>query len=344
VKVDHFINSQMMAALKNMDVQSPERLLTSDDANQLTMQIMDNIVASQVVDGEYVPDTDQLALKDIVNNALQLQNADVANFSQIVWGSVYWDPVYTRPDKITSYLNKVLKINSGNHSVAQSSAYSETDDDGFNFGLKDVLNIGGKSSSTSKGSASYNEMLEWFRQHNYDVEIKGDIFVPKSLNLKKINIGVLNRQETIYTKSVQMRHVDAPGLLGVTVGSMQSIGESEDIKQLRNNMAEMIDRFNKLEPRVENLEPLQSHVYQMEAQMVNETFQNVQLTKRFDQIEISVKSLLAVADAAAKAAVAKAHQDAVEKCKNNCNNLNGGSIPCLFCPPVAECLAGCEKQ
>jgi len=177
--------------------------LTSDDANKLTMQIMDNIVASQVIDGEYVPDTDQLSLKDIVNNALQLQNSDVANFSQIVWGSVYWDPVYARPDKITSYLNKILKINSGNHSISQTNEYREKDDAGFDYGIGDIK-FSPHASTDSGGKTTYDEMNSWFRQHNYDVEIQGEMFVPKSLSLKKINMGVLNRQETIYTKSVQL--------------------------------------------------------------------------------------------------------------------------------------------
>jgi len=292
VKVDHFINSQMMASLKNMDVQSPERYLTSDDANKLTMQIMDNIVASQVIDGEYVPDTDQLALKDIVNNALQMQNSDVANFSQIVWGSVYWDPVYARPDKITSYLNKVLKINSGNHTVTKSNTYTDKGDGGIDLGIKDI-HFGAHGSGEKTGSASYGEMESWFREHNYDVEIQGEMFVPKSLNLKKMNMGVLNRQETIYTKSVQLHHVDAPGQLAVTVGSEQSIGESEDIKQLRREMKEI---------------------------SANITVQGLQQNKRIDDVETSLQPLLAAKDEA----------DTLKLCQTYCS-IKGKGRGSQFC-------------
>jgi len=243
----------------------------------------------------------------------------VANFSQIVWGSVYWDPVYARPDKITSYLNKILKINSGNHSVAQSSAYSEKDDSGFDFGIGS-LKFGHKSGSETSGSASYNELLEWFREHNYDVDIQGEMFVPKSLNLKKMNIGVLNRQETIFTKTVQMHHVDAPGQLTVTVGSMQSIGESEDIKQLRQGLEgltgkvnqgveQMTDRLNKLEPTVGSLH---AYIDQLNSELLNSTFEDIQLTKRIDQIEIGVQPLISAA------AAAQAHQAAVQKCIASC--------------------------
>jgi len=133
-------------------------------------------------------------------------------------------------------------------------------------------------------------MESWFREHNYDVEIQGEMFVPKSLNLKKMNMGVLNRQETIYTKSVQMHHVDAPGQLAVTVGSEQSIGESEDIKQLRREMKEISNRISQLEPEIANV-----------------TVQGYQQNIRIDVIETSLIPLLD----------AKALADARQKCHND---------------------------
>jgi len=103
--------------------------------------------------------------------------------------------------------------------VSKSSSYSDSDSESASLGIPDLFTFGGSSGSQSSSSASFNELQEWFRQHNYDVEIKGEMFVPKSLALKRLNMGVLGRQETIYTKSVQLHQVDAPGVLTVTVGS-----------------------------------------------------------------------------------------------------------------------------
>jgi len=127
-------------------------------------------------------------------------------------------------------------------------------------------------------------MESWFREHNYDVEIQGELFVPKNLNWTKINLDVLNRQRTISTKSVQINHVDAPGQLRVTVGSLQqSIGENEDIKELRRNVESLTTRINQLESlqkRVTNLEPLINGVGQLEPQKANSTAQHNKLIDR----------------------------------------------------------------
>jgi len=72
------------------------------------------------------------------------------------------------------------------------------------------------------------------------------MFIPKKLDLKRVNMGVLTKQETIYTKSVQMRHVAAPGALKVTSGT-RTITENDDVKRLR-------ERVDKLEPRTGQLE------------------------------------------------------------------------------------------
>jgi hypothetical protein len=249
VKTEHFLNSQLMASLKNMDVPTPERLLTSDDANRLTMEVIENIVATQVVDGEYVPDADQLTLKDLVKSSLQLVNADIGNFTQQVWQSVFWDPVYARPDTVSSYLNKVLNINQGNHTVSKSNSYSDKGEGGVDFGIKKLFSFGGHGSSESQRSASFSELNEWLLQNNYDVEIQGQIFVPKSLKLQRVNLGVLNKQETIFSKSVQMHHVDAPGVLKVTAGS-KSVLESEDIKKLRQDAAALTATVSQLQAQL----------------------------------------------------------------------------------------------
>jgi len=199
------------------------------------MEIMDNVIASQVVDGEYVPDADQLTLKDIVTSSLQLVNVDSGNFSSKLWQSVFWDPVYARPDEVTSYLNKVLNINQGNHTVTKSNSYSDKGEGGISFGIPDLFTMGGQGGGSSSNSATFSELHEWLIQHNYDVEIQGNIFIPKSLSLKQLNMGVLDRQETIFTKSVQLHHVDAPGTLRVTIGT-KSVVENEDIKVLRNRL------------------------------------------------------------------------------------------------------------
>jgi len=294
VKTDHFTNSELMAQLKTMDVQTPQRYMTSDDANRLTVEVMDNVVASQIVDGDYVPDTDMLTLKDIITSSLQLVNVDVGNFTNKMWESVFWDPIYARPDKVTSYLNKILNINQGNHTISKSNSYSTKSDGGIDFGIGG-LKFGGKSGSGSSTTTNFTEMNAWLLQHNYDVEIQGEFFIPKTRSLKQLNLGVLNRQEVIYTKNVQINHVDAPGSLTVTVGS-ESIVESEDIKRLRENTNAVVARLNQLEPRVGQLEPrttqLEGKINQLVPQLANAVAQENQLSAQIENVRVSLTNAL----------------------------------------------------
>jgi hypothetical protein len=275
VKVDHLLNSKLMANLKNMDVQGPERYLTSSDGNRLTMEIVDNVIATETVDGDFVPEPDQVTLTNVIKSALQFANVDVGNFSQQLWSSVFWDPTFARPDKVTSYLNKVLDVNQGNHTVSKSGQYSETDDDRVNFGIKDLFNFGGSSQSETKSSATYDELYAWLLQHNYDVEIQGDIFIHRNLTLERVNLNALDRQETIFSKSVQLHHVDAPGTLRVSIGE-KAVTENEDIAQLKRDLEGLRQGMDGLKQdldgttgRVGLLEPRVTQVEQNDNQMTD---------------------------------------------------------------------------
>lgn len=282
IKTDHFQKSQLIASLKNMNAHTPERFLTSDDANRLIMEIMDNVVASQVVDGEYVPDSDELTLKDAVTNSLQLVDSEIGDFSQGAWDSVFWDPDFARPDRIASFLNKVLKVNQGNHTVQKSSAYSEETKGSAGIDVGGLFSIGGSSDSSSSSSSTFGELEQWLLQHNYDVEIQGDIFVAKNLTLQRLNLGVLDRQETIFTKNVQMRRVDAPGTMKVTAGVMAIPPPNQDagIGQMRKEIESLSAPVEQLEGTVDQLEP----------QAVKLEGQTSQLEGKLGPIDESLKS------------------------------------------------------
>jgi len=181
----------------------------------------------------------------------------------------------------------VLNINQGNHTVSKSNSYSDKDDDGIDFGIDDLFSFGGSSSSQSSSSASFSELHEWLLLHHYDVEIQGAIFVPKNLTLKRLNLGVLTHQQTIYTKSVQMHHVDAPGTLRITVGAASPV-ESEDFKSLRTRLDNLEPQTAQLNGRVGQLEPLtaqlKNRIDTIEPELANATVQSGQLNARIDQV------------------------------------------------------------
>jgi hypothetical protein len=186
-------------------------------------------------------------------------------------------------------LNKVLTINQGNHTVSKSASYTNKGDGGFNFGIDGLFSIGGHGGGESTNSATYDETNQWLLEHKYDVEIQGEIFVQKNLTLQRLNLGVLDRQETIYSKSVQLHHVEAPGQLRVTTGTKSNV-ESEDIKTLRQNVEALTNRLGSLEPRVGSLEP---RVGKIEPILANAVTMDGQLDNRLNQVTASLSTLTA---------------------------------------------------
>jgi len=112
--------------------------------------------------------------------------------------------------------------------------------------------------------------------------------------------------------------VDAPGQLAVTVGLMPSIGESEDIKQLRQSMEELTATINLLQPTVGNL---QERVSQLEPEITNVTVQGYQQNIRINAIETSLK---------------QAQADALQKCYDNCPKFGPKNEPITACKDVCD--------
>jgi len=171
--------------------------------------------------------------------------------------------------------------------VNKSNTYTEKGDGGFDIGIKGLFSFGGHGGGESTNTATFDELNEWLKQHNYDVEVQGEIFVPKSQSFSRLNLGVLDRQETIFTKSVQMQRIEAPGILRVTLGA-KSLVESEDIKMLRN-------RLDKLEPRMEKVEPrttqLESRVNVIEPKLASAVAQEGQLGTRIEQVSSNLQAV-----------------------------------------------------
>ena len=56
----------------------------------------------------YVDKDDELAVTEAIDAILEKQQVDTENFTPQQWGSVFWDPLNARPDKIASELNQIF--------------------------------------------------------------------------------------------------------------------------------------------------------------------------------------------------------------------------------------------
>ncbi len=103
--------SMLYGKLVNMPstTSSTTRYLNSDDVKQLTYESTRNVLASVVSDSDYVSTGDDVSVSSLIERELtRLPVSSALLEGQVSWDAVYWDPLWARPDMLTSYLNKVV--------------------------------------------------------------------------------------------------------------------------------------------------------------------------------------------------------------------------------------------
>ena len=57
----------------------------------------------------YVEKGDELSVSEAIERVLTERQENTANFTSQQWDSVFWDPIYAQPEKMTRMLNKVYQ-------------------------------------------------------------------------------------------------------------------------------------------------------------------------------------------------------------------------------------------
>lgn len=248
----HIMGSQLASSLKNLPgVEGDMRYLSSNDYNQMLLQITNQVVATEVTSGDYVDADDELSLKDTVANMINAQNVDVGSFDERMWNSTFWNPLDERPDRVTKEMNKFFKFNQTDDRwyLTQSSASSSSSS--VNALIK-FLTLGGSHSHSSTSSITSDQMQHLVEQYDIESDIEGDKLIPKKLNLLRINMNQLTRGDLVEVKRVRVRQIEIGGVLQIAVGNY-SLGQVEDENRfLRQQIDAMQQNMTNLETSLKN--------------------------------------------------------------------------------------------
>jgi hypothetical protein len=211
-------------------------------------------MASEVTTGDYVDSEDELSLKDTISTMLEAQKVDVGGFDEKMWNSTFWDPANERPDRVTKEMNKYFKLNQtdGRWYMTQSQASSSSAN--VNGVINGILSAGGGGSSSSSSSATQDQMIHLLEQYDVESEIDGDKFIPKKLDLMRLNANDLSRSDLVTEKLVKIKQVDIGGVLQLAVGN-NTLGQIEDenrylrqqINDLQGQLGAATTRMNSME-------------------------------------------------------------------------------------------------
>ena len=123
---DHIMSGNVHANLVNMpNIESSSggakmstQYITSQDLNKLIYESSTNIVASVITDSDYVDTGDDVSVSKLIEQELTRERVLSTQLQPHMWESVFWSPLWARPDKLTSSLNQMLsKDETSNNSL-----------------------------------------------------------------------------------------------------------------------------------------------------------------------------------------------------------------------------------
>jgi hypothetical protein len=245
VKSEHVSSSQLVASLKNMPgADGPIRRLTSNDYNKMLWQISNQVLVSEVTSGDYVNADDELSLKDVVAQMFQTQKENTAQFDDKMWNSVFWDPLNERPDKITDELNHAIFINQTDHRAYRTQSGSS----GWSAKVSGLISklFGAEGSDSSSSSLTTDELSHFLQTSDIESQIKGEKFVPKQLDLTRLNVNDLSRQDLFATKRIKVRQVDIGGVLQIGIGNANKDQLDDENRYLRQQLTDIQSAYQQL--------------------------------------------------------------------------------------------------
>ncbi len=196
-----FMSSNLFAEMKAMPgATGSMRYLTSSDANLVADEVASNIVASVVRDYDYEASVDSVSVTDLVLDLLTQQKVSTERFNDAKWNSVYWDPIFLRPDKVTSALN--------DHYVKKTVDTYNTDTEDISFGLTiDPTFFGITNGTFNLRTESKEELVDKLSElceNKTHVEWTGEKFELHAMDLFRVNLAQFDSSSSVAFTDVKI--------------------------------------------------------------------------------------------------------------------------------------------
>ena len=250
--------SDMFSKLENMpDATGDIRYLSAKDVNNVVAQSLETVVASQITDGNYVNSGDEVKMADLLKTTLQNQREDVKSLDDIRWESVFWDPIFMRPDKVVNELNhKYTKDEDNSDNLKITDEYKKDAGGGSVEASGNIVGLGSASTKVTGWGSSENKEREelrviesQLRERDAKVEWNGEKFAVKPMSVSRVNLAELRTASSIGVVNAQVNSYETVHEIPVKVGKMAS-----PTSVLSPQLVEerLLEKFDELE--VQNLQ------------------------------------------------------------------------------------------
>lgn len=218
IRIDNVVNGKLMTDLRQKFQNSSEVFIKAEDKKQIINEAATNIFIETFDDSAVMsPNSDQLIYR-ILENLLGSSRVIIKDQTDKMWDSVYWDNDNYRPDKCTKAINDFyLKLDKENQKKFQK-AFDDSKKGGGSLSLS-MWGFGGSVSTnvdvSSSGSNGTEELDKIFAESKSSVEWNGEKFVPKPMELDRLNIGNLTDKQ--YYKDVKFSVFYSVSILAIAV-------------------------------------------------------------------------------------------------------------------------------
>ncbi|XP_075264761.1 uncharacterized protein LOC142356880, partial [Convolutriloba macropyga] len=167
---------------------SEECYLNSEDRKKLIAETVSNLIVQSTTDSGYVEKGDELSVEKAIESVLTERQVSTEHFTPQQWKSVFWDPKFAQPDKVTQLLNKVYIKDSNDDDSFSVNKESGTIAAEAKIGiplpagiLGRNIDIGASGSHENAQKVSVKRVQNYLREnHNY-VKWNGQKFVTKPM-------------------------------------------------------------------------------------------------------------------------------------------------------------------
>uniref|UniRef100_A0A914C086 Uncharacterized protein n=1 Tax=Acrobeloides nanus TaxID=290746 RepID=A0A914C086_9BILA len=255
--------------------------LTSSDMNKFSRDVLKTINIIDTSTADFISTEEENNLIKSLIQDLKDETTLASKLPKGEWDSVFWSDLFTRPDIVTSYLEKTFSYDQGK----QQFIYDSKNETEFYGDLKDKLSKYSDKSWAGSASASYgpfsaggevshkdiddmkkdwenltkmaqkgelhsNNMTEYLKQNNRTVQWTGEKYVPKGLDLHRVNTNKLLIRGQIFYQKIVMTEIPATVRNRIQTefggNSTPSTDFYEELIQLRNKTIDLQSKLDTL--------------------------------------------------------------------------------------------------
>lgn len=223
IRLENIITGDMMSKLNQRYPNADTVILTAEDEKHLFSEMVSNIMIETFDDFSVVSPYSEQNVYNILKNLLESSSVAIQEQKEEMWNSVFWEEDNYRPDRVAKTLNEMYnKLDSEQQQhLSESLSDRKNAEASLNLGLFGI-NANAKIDFENSTKFSKDELNRLLDESKKTVVWEGEKFVPKQMQLSRINVASLKDFRGFQERNVKVAYTTA--ILSVAVNVKENIG------------------------------------------------------------------------------------------------------------------------